>query len=259
MSTHLRPSILRQVHEALDKSQSYVNALDFTLEPGEGTLFISYNFNSKYYIRFDFSNKPQEYTESIEKTAPIFGGSTTSKITKKDHFIEGKMAPGELGVEEMFDFYGSHGIYRTIKNWIENFWEDLSSDPIIRQLMDQKNHLDTFLKQFDLDKISEGDQYFTTDEMTALDQRLKKVEEQLANELKQAITDKEELKNELEELQNEFKVLRQTMPNLSKKGWVKSMFSKLYIWSSKKDNQKLIKATANYGKSLLDVAKEIEV
>ncbi|MGK0285230.1 MAG: polyhydroxyalkanoate synthesis regulator phasin [Salibacteraceae bacterium] len=132
--------------------------------------------------------------------------------------------------------------------------EDLSANPLMRELTSHKKDLDDYLKPFKFEQIANGNTYFTATETDDLKERLTKVEEQLADELKQALTDKIKLKAELKELKEEFNTLKQTIPNLTKANWAKSMISKIYIWSSKKENQKLIAATTKYGQAFLEAA-----
>lgn len=256
MALKLRPSIIKEIQKTLNNTRTHINALDFIIEQGEGSLTIIYNYNTDYYIRFDFTNKEEEYTEQEETSNNLSFSSTRKTVKRKEHLLKGQRSPGKLVVKEDFEFYGTYSIYTNIKQWVENLWEDLSSNPVVRELNDQKKELDDFLKQFSINNIPNGDKYFSKQETEELKERLKKVEDQLAEELKQAVSDKTKLKSELNELKKELETLKQTIPNLTKKGWVKYAISKLYIWGSKKNNQNLIKATANYGKALLEGAKD---
>jgi archaellum component FlaC len=133
----------------------------------------------------------------------------------------------------------------------------MSADPILREVNEQKEKLDNFINQFSLEQIPNGDDHFSQSEADDIKERLKALEQQLTKELKNAIDDKKQLAAELSELKKEFNTLKQIIPNLTKKGWFKSAMSKLYIWGSKKQNQKLLQATANYGKALIHTAKEV--
>lgn len=253
MALNLRPSILKGIHKALNEARTHINALDFTIEQFDGVLKITYNYNPEYFIEFNFTSQEEEYTEREEKKE--FGiTSTIKEVTKKKHRLEGSMAPGILATTEEFEFYGTRSIYTQINTWIVNLWEDLSANPLMREFTSHKKDLDDYLKPFKFEKITNGDQYFTPKETDDLKERLIKVEEQLADVLKQALTDKTKLKAELKELKEEFNTLKLTIPNLTRANWAKSVISKFYIWSSKKENQKLIAATAKYGQAFIEAA-----
>ena len=220
---------------------------------------MSYIHKAEYHIQFNFRNEEDEYTVEEETSKPAFTHSNrvTTKVAKhKGFLIHGEMSPGNLTALEVFKFYGVHQIVRQIELWVINLWDDISAEPVMRELQQQKDELNSFVQQFQFDKIPDGDAHFSKEETEELKKRLKHIEQQLANDIKQAIEDKDLLKKELNELKKEFETLKQTLPHLSKKGWVKSTLSKLYVWGSKKENQQLIKSTAKYGKALIDLTKD---
>jgi predicted nuclease with TOPRIM domain len=108
----------------------------------------------------------------------------------------------------------------------------------------------------DIDDIPDGDENFSSSEVEDLKQRLNTLEKKLTEDLNQAVSDKEQLAKDLEELKAEFEILKQTLPNLSKRGWYKAVLSKLFIWGSKQENQKLVQAATEYGKGLIENVKD---
>ena len=253
----LRPNILNEINKTLNNTRTHINALDFTLTQLDGKLTIKYNFKEGTYIEFNYTNKEQDYVVSKEKSRTTnIMNSTTIEHTERDYIINGAMAPGKLTNQEDFTIYGINTIARQTESWIINLWEDISADPIVRSINQQYKEMDDFLKQFHFDNIEKGNEYYTKEETEDIKQKLESIQEQFAQELKESIQDKEQLKVELRELKKEFETFKQTIPNLTRKNWAKATISKLFIWGSKKENQRLIKAATNYGKLLVEKISE---
>jgi len=253
MPITLRPSILNEINKTLSNKRTHVNAHDFSITQGDGWLNITYNYKENIFIKFSFRNEMEEYVVNTERSHSRGILDTTTKEYKElDYIISGTMAPGNLTETETFIIYGTHSISRHVEKWVVNLWEDISSDPVIKGLNKQHQELEKYLQDFDFENVKNGNEFYTRTEAEEIKSKLNEIQNTFEQELKASIKDKELLKAELNELKKEFETIKQTIPNLTKKNWVKSTLTKLYVWGSKKKNQNLIKATVKYGNALLD-------
>ncbi|HLP55116.1 MAG TPA: hypothetical protein VK151_08810 [Fluviicola sp.] len=264
MTSKIRPAILKKITSTLDNTLNQINSYDFIIDSKNGQVIITYHYKPETFFKFSFQNQVEEYTKKVEYNAntrnaalALYGTSEikTKEVVKQDFNIQGTMSPGGLSTEEQFDLYGLIDLQKKLGNWINYIWEDLSADPAIRSFQDKQTELLEFLKQYNFDAIPNGDDHFSKEEIEMIKQKLDAIEESFKKKLNEAIEDKNQLKSELNELKREFETFKQTILNLTKKNWIKATITKLFVWGSKKENQELLKAAVNCGKSLLENSK----
>jgi len=236
----LRPKITQLINSILEESE-YFNYNDFQIEIGKPgystTVKIVYEYDNQYFIDFRVPSQKSSFTQQ-ETTSNLLGASTTKSKEYRNYKIEGKMRPGELSYEEDFSNEGIDGISKALNEWLDNLWEDLTLSPQNRAFLSHKEEIEKIKQQVN----GIPDEYFTVEEANEIKDRLKNIEDQLAEKLNAENPDKEESQNQIDKLHNEIEILKETIFSLNKAGWFKSFLTKTFTWLTDPNNQKLLKA-----------------
>lgn len=130
---------------------------------------------------------------------------------------------------------------------MKNIWEELTIDPVVREVDRQRQDLDKIFEKIN----SKDDKNFEVNEIADLKKRLDNLETKFKNDLKETIEDKDKLAEELNTLKRDFETLKTTLGTLKKAGWAKGFYSKILKWTSKKENRTLLKDGYTIVKELL--------
>lgn len=184
-------------------------------------LIIKYRLESKYKIIFKI---------------PSF--KTKSKDSYSSHYVfHGDVCPGPISYNESFSFNGEETVFQKIGTWLDCIWEELSSNPVVKQVENQQQQIEELFEKFE--SIEDG--YFTNDETLDIRKRLDELEKTLKNQIKENEKDKTILEKEVSKLNADIDTLKQTVQSFRKKGWLKSFSGKMFKWAKQSDNQKILK------------------
>jgi len=221
----IRDKFLRDINSTIDKHQRFESS-DFKVDTVSDqrnnniTLTIKYSIEPKYKIVFKIPN-------SI----------TTDKDGYSSYYIfSGNVCPGPLAYEETFSFKGETGIYERITVWLNCIWEELSSNPIVKQVENQQHQIDEIFEKFENIK----DDFFTVEEAVDIKNRLTELEETLKSHIVKNGEDKKLYEQEIANLHLDIDTLKQTVQSFKKKGWLKSFTSKVFKWTKDSENRKLL-------------------
>lgn len=222
----IRDKFYRDITTTIDKHQRF-DSSDFKVEPirdqrnSYTTLTIKYGIEPKYKILFK-----------------IPSSTTTDKDSYSAYYaFSGSVCPGPLAYEETFSFKGEEGVFERITVWLNCIWEELSSNPIVKQVESQQHQIDEIFEKFDNIK----DEYFSVEEASDIKRRLDELEETLKSQITKNGEDKKIYEQEVSKLHTDIDTLKQTVQSFKKKGWLKSFTSKVFKWTKDSDNRKLLK------------------
>lgn len=222
----IRDKIYKDITDTIDKHKRF-DSSDFKIEPIKDsrnsftTLTIKYSIEPKYKIVFKI---PTSTTTDKDSYSPYYSFS-------------GSVSPGPLAYEETFAFKGEDGVFERITIWLNCIWEELSSNPIVKQVESQQQQIDDIFDKFETIK----DDYFTNEEASDLRKRLDELEESLKSQISKNSEDKKILEQEISNLHTDIDTLKQTILSFKKKGWLKSFTSKVFKWTKDSENRKMLK------------------
>ena len=90
-------------------------------------------------------------------------------------------------------------------------------------LVDEQEQIDKFCEKFD-----EYDDYFNTEEIIKVKQKLKLLRIKLEEEIISIVDDDKLSKIEIQKMHKSFDTLEQILPSLKKKGWVRSLTGRVF-------------------------------
>lgn len=221
----IKQSLYKEIIDTLEKNGRFCSS-DFQIETSlvnsNTVLTIQFKAEPKYYISI---NMPSSLTQD------------RNDVYNSYYLFTGKLCPGPLAYTESFTFKESKGIFSRISEWTDDIWEELISNPVVRNIVDKQKEIDDFIESYN----QVEDAYFTIDEVSDVKSRLDNLEKTLSSELRQTIEDKKELEKELSRLKNDIETLKQSVSSLKKKGWLKSFASKVFRWTKNSENRKALK------------------
>jgi len=218
----IRNSLYKTIVQTLDNSNRF-ESTDFTIQSevtyNYTNLKILYNYDDRYYIEFSL---PKELSKDINDTY--------------NYSISGKACPGPFALNESFNFRGSKNILVKISEWVINLWEELSSEPIIRNVNRKSDEINEILEKFtDVENV-----HFTQSEVSELKNKLDALEKKIIADYEDFIDDKKQLQKDIDDLHQDIETLKQTVNSLKKQGWLKSFTTKAVKWVSKDKNRKML-------------------
>ena len=223
----IRGKFYKDITATIDKHSRF-DSTDFKLEYVKDQrnthtlLTIKYTIEPKYKISFKIP---------------------TSTTTDKDGYMApyyeftGSVCPGPLSYEETFSFKGEDIVYNKISTWLNCIWEELSANPVVKQVEQQQQQIDKILEKFDAIK----DDYFSNDEAIELRKRLDELERTLQEQIKQTVEDRKLFEEEVEKLHIDIDTLKETIHSFKKKGWLKSFTGKVFKWTKDSENRRMLK------------------
>ncbi len=222
----IRDKIYRDITKTIDEHHRF-DSSDFKVDTTKGQnsavlLTIRFNIEPKYKIVFKVPNS----TTTIDK----------ENYGRPFYSFSGNVCPGPLAFEESFTFQGEPGIFENINTWLNCIWEELSANPVVKQVENQQQQIDEIFAKFETIK----DGYFTVDEAVKLTIRLDELEETLKSQIHQTNEDKKAYEQEVGRLHMDIDTLKQTINSFNKKGWLKSFTSKVFKWTKDSENRKLL-------------------
>jgi polyhydroxyalkanoate synthesis regulator phasin len=222
----IRDKFFKNITTTIDNHTRF-DSSDFKIEPIKDskntfiTLVIKYNIEPKYKIIFK-----------------IPSSTTTDKDSYGSYYaFSGQVSPGPLAYEESFSFKGEDGVYEKITTWLNCIWEELSSNPIVKQVENQQKQIDDIFEKFENIK----DEFFSDEEAKDLRRRLDELEENLKSQISKTNEDKKSLEREVQKLHTDIDTLKQTIQSFKKKSWLKSFTTKVFKWTKDSDNRKMLK------------------
>lgn len=220
----IRDKFYRNIISTIDRHNRF-DSSDFKIEPVKEsratTLTIKYIIEPKYKIVFKI---PSSTTTNNDSYTPFYAFS-------------GSVSPGPLAYEETFSFKGEDGVFERISNWLDCIWEELSSNPIVKQIMNQQEQIDEIFEIFE----TFDDGYFSDEEAIDLKERLDNLEESLKKQIEKNEQDKKKFDLEISKLHTDIDTLKQTVQSFNKKGWLKSFSGKVFKWMKDSENRKMLK------------------
>lgn len=236
----IRASLLNSIRATLAQ-HTHFNVHDFQISTSDGrngtTLTITSEYDSKFSIDISIPD-----SKSIFKDTEQYLGTTRS-IEVRDYKITGKMKPGTLTLVESIDERGEAIVSSLVYKWLENLWEEIASAERSRQFDDLKVVIDELKKSAnDIEEVP-----FTREEIEEMKERLKKVEEQVAQHIKKSEPDEKIAKKQTDELRGEVRTLENTLPRINKRAWMKTMIARMAKFMGDKDNRTILEA----GKKLI--------
>lgn len=222
----IREKIYKDINSTIDKHVRF-DSTDFKIDPVKEpknpytVLTIKYSIEPKYKIVFKI---PTSMTNDNDSYSSYYAFS-------------GNVCPGPLAYEETFTFKGEDGIFNKIYTWLNCIWEELSANPIVKQVENQQQQIDEIFEKIDFLK----DEYFSEAEASDLRKKLDELEETLKSQIKQNTEDKKLFEEEVSKLHTDIDTLKQTIHSFKKKGWLKSFTSKVFKWTKDSENRKMLK------------------
>jgi hypothetical protein len=232
----IRQKFYKQIISTIDQHERFENS-DFDIKTDENKIIkltITYLAESKYQIIFNLPKSQTTQTGALG-------------LPNSDYSFDGTVCPGPMALTETFQFRGEDGIFRRIKTWLDCIWEELSSNPVVKQLEEQQEQIDQIFEKFD----NLPDEFFTKEEAADLKKRLDELEETLKENMQKQNADNAKFEEQIDELHIDIDTLKVTIHSLKKKGWIKSFFSKSLKWGMNSENRKLIKDGYSLVKALL--------
>lgn len=179
--------------------------VDFKVDINQNTIKIIYLIEPKYYILF----KDENYF-----------------IEKKDnekYTISGEAVPARFSMHEDFIIDSIANVYIKIEKWLEVIWNEISLASPLGLLAEEQEQIDKICEKFD-----EYDDYFNTEEIIRIKQKLKLLRKKLEEEITSIVDDEEISRLEIQKMNKNFDTLEQILPSLKKKGWVRSLTGRVF-------------------------------
>lgn len=179
--------------------------VDFKIDINQNTIKIIYLIEPKYFILY----KDENYF--------------IKKIENKKYNISGEVVPGRFSMHENFVLDKINDVYIRIEKWLDVIWNEISLTSPLSLLAEEQEQIDKICEKFD-----EYDDYFNTEEIIIIKQKLKLLRKNLEEEIISIVDDYELSRLEIEKMHKNFDTLEQLLPSLKKKGWVRSLTGRVF-------------------------------
>lgn len=179
--------------------------IDFKVDINQNSIKLLYLIEPKYFIIFKDEN------HFIEK-------NNNEKFN-----ISGESVPGKFSMYENFILDNINDVYSKIEQWLDIIWNEISLTSPLGLLVDEQEQIDKFCEKFD-----EYDDYFNTEEIIKVKQKLKLLRIKLEEEIISIVDDDKLSKIEIQKMHKSFDTLEQILPSLKKKGWVRSLTGRVF-------------------------------
>ena len=179
--------------------------IDFKVDINQNSIKLLYLIEPKYFIIFKDEN------HFIEK-------NNNEKFN-----ISGESVPGKFSMYENFILDNINDVYSKIEQWLDIIWNEISLASPLGLLVDEQEQIDKFCEKFD-----ECDDYFNTEEIIKVKQKLKLLRIKLEEEIISIVDDDKLSKIEIQKMHKSFDTLEQILPSLKKKGWVRSLTGRVF-------------------------------
>lgn len=232
----LREVFKRQLEERFS-SNSFFSLYDFSIDedkPKENQVNIIYLPDSKYHFNFIIPDSKTEIKEDY--------GSENKYV------YNALIAPWQTAEIEKVKFYSKDAFLNGIDDWLKYLEEDLLSKPVNRKIKhfeEQLNEFIVIIEDFD-------DKYFTEEEAKNLEDKINEIQQAMISNINQLNKKTEEKENMISELKLEIEALKKKIDIFDKKGMFKSFVAKIFQWTTKPENQKLIGDGVSIVKNLIE-------
>jgi hypothetical protein len=179
--------------------------IDFKIDINKDAIKITYLIEPQYFILC----KDENYF--IEKNED------------KKYNISGEAVPGIFSIHENFKLDKIKDVYARIEKWLDVIWNEISFASPLGLLADEQEQIDEICKKFD-----EYNDYFNTEEIIIIKQKLKLLRKKLEEEIVVIVDDYELSRLEIEKMNKNFDNLEQILPALKKKGWIRSLTGRVF-------------------------------
>ena len=179
--------------------------IDFKVDINQNSIKLLYLIEPKYFIIFKDEN------HFIEK-------NNNEKFN-----ISGESVPGKFSMYENFILDNINDVYSKIEQGLDILWNEISLASPLGLLVDEQEQIDKFCEKFD-----EYDDYFNTEEIIKVKQKLKLLRIKLEEEIISIVDDDKLSKIEIQKMHKSFDTLEQILPSLKKKGWVRSLTGRVF-------------------------------
>ncbi|RYX87031.1 hypothetical protein EON73_02270 [bacterium] len=132
----IRDKFYKEIAANIDSHSRFDNS-DFkiTTTPGSTStvLTITYTIEPTYKIVFHIPNSTTLDKDSYSNPYYKFSGS---------------VCPGPLSFQETFSFTGQEKVFEKITTWLNCIWEELTSNPIVKQIEKQRKDIEEIIENF---------------------------------------------------------------------------------------------------------------
>lgn len=139
------------------------------------------------------------------------------------------MSPGRESATETINAQERTGVLSEIQEWMSRLYEDSVAAPVVRQFQAHASALEELkekLEQLPNEPLSRED-------IREYREGLERIKAEFTDELKQAVGDKEDLKQKVDELTRDIEFLKQTLQSMTKRQWGEVLVVRLKKWKNK--------------------------
>lgn len=229
----LRPVILNAIQGALTHDGFFATD-DFSIQEEKSGHSIRYRHRAEFSLAFRLPAEPKREEYGARK-----------------HPIYLAVAPGDVNFRESFSVEGLDEFIAELIRWAERIRKDLEAEPIARAVAAHRERVEQLIADL---KDVDADALFTQSEIDGIKEKLKRMEDDLADQIREHATSEKELKSSLERLHQQMAALTSQLQVLSKQSWFRTAFSRMLDWGAKKENRELLlEAAKTTGKFLKDI------
>ena len=232
----LREIFKKEIEDCLS-SNKFHSLYDFSIEedkPKENHIRIIYLPDKKYYFTFEIPNFKSELKTDFGQ--------------ERKYIYTTVIAPWQTAEVEKAKFYSKDEFLNGIKDWLKYLEEDLLSIPVNRKIKQVEENLHLFMETID----NLENKYFTDNEAKDLITKIEEIQESMVNNINQLNKKSEEKEILINELKTEIEALKIKVDIFDKKGMFKSLIAKIFQWTAKPENQRLIGDGVTIVKNLIE-------
>ncbi|PWU68305.1 hypothetical protein [Gracilibacillus dipsosauri] len=201
ISNHFRQIIIQQFNDDYTREEDFVINTDKTSK----TIKILYKFIRGYKLELSFDSIAQE-------------------------LMSISFSPGSiLEQQEYSQIKTLNEVRKIIREWVRNINSEIVSSPIVRQINEQQSKVKEIEGMFN----DFEDSNFNSDEIDKLKNKLDELEESLKNKINEDKDKEQENRFIIRELEKEIKTLKTQVGTLTKKNWLLSFSTKMFLFSQK--------------------------
>jgi hypothetical protein len=225
----------------LNEINQIISATNY-LEPSEFVVNTSKN-NDKYILQIQYRFDPlYKFISWIPNQK-----SKDKDSYSADFRISAQISPGEISETENVTYVGKNELFNGIKEWLIRVRDELLAAPTHRQTVEQKEQIEDILTQLP----NFDDEYFSQEEIEKFKKNLEELEERLAENIRNAVTDQKEQKVRIEKLESEINLLKAKLSSHKKRAWAGNVGTRLIQWAQDPINRKVLKSGEQATKTLL--------
>lgn len=229
----LSPIFLTSIKNRLVKS-SFFSSEDFIFNISE-TPDDDFDVDADVFLTIRYSYNPDYYFK-----LGVFESGEKFNV---------QYSPGGILTKEMFFEIKRSNVTYKIENWLKNIVDSIKNEPITRKVMKNEQEINEIHAKIHSVFVDNAEEFFSESEGQDLKQRLEALEKAFSEELEEDIDDRQKLDDEIEKLHTEIDVLKTQIGALTKKNWLLSLSSRVYLWG--KRNPVTVRRLGGFTRELL--------